>query len=223
MPDRPSLQVEFLEDCFFSFILYRDFPIDLVAYFTYYAVISESVQKEDKFMVKMVVFSDSHGDPDGMERVLMKHHSDADYVLHLGDGNSDLDRISHKFPRMAMIGVLGNCDWGILAGEADKQRVLDIEGVRIFICHGHRYGVRNGTGTLIYAAEERNADIDLYGHTHCSECFEFSRHDGKTLHVMNPGSISRPRGGEIAGKSYGLILVDGHGGVSVSICPYIYE
>lgn len=171
-------------------------------------------------MVKIVVFSDSHGDSDGMVSVLSKYHSDAEYVLHLGDGNSDLERISSRFPRMATVGVLGNCDWGFLGSEADKQRVLDIEGVRIFICHGHRYGVRGGTDALIYAAEERNADIVLYGHTHCSKYTSVTRFDGKILHVMNPGSISRPRGGEVYGKSYGLIELDGKGGISVSLCQY---
>ena len=157
-----------------------------------------------------------------MERVLSELHSDAEYVLHLGDGAKELERLGNRFPRIAAVGVLGNCDWGFGYSEADKQRILDIEGVRIFLCHGHRYGVRSGdTDALAYAASARNADIALYGHTHCSEYKTVCMSDGgKTLHIMNPGSISRPRGGEVSGPSYGVILLYGGGKFDMSLCSY---
>ena len=76
----------------------------------------------------------------------------------------------------------------------------------------------------IRAGEVHRADIALFGHTHYSEysvVLKPGRTDisekGAALHIMNPGSVTRPRGGQIKGKSYGIILLDGKGGIKISL------
>ena len=173
-------------------------------------------------MRKILVFSDSHGDASAMKRVIEAIHPDAEYVLHLGDGMSELESLGYAFPRIATVGVSGNCDWMLFRSEADKQRTLDIDGVRIFMCHGHNHGVRSGDmDALVSAAIARNADVVLYGHTHCADSREILPDGyGKSIKIMNPGSISRPRGGMLHAPSYGVILLGGGGRVEISLCEY---
>ena len=177
------------------------------------------------YMTKILVFSDSHGESGDMKRIIESVHPDAEYVIHLGDGAEDIERLSPHFPRQAFVGVKGNCDWLRGFDYNGDHRVLDMEGVRIFICHGHRHGVKNGGySLLISAAITQNADIALFGHTHHSEYLTVPKpgrddlnEKGAVIHILNPGSISRPRGGEIAGKSYAVILLDGKGGIKISL------
>ena len=59
------------------------------------------------------------------------------------------------------------------------------QGKKIFMCHGHRYGVKYGYNSIFYRGKEVGADIVLFGHSHLPIIDE---HDG--LILMNPGSIS---------------------------------
>ena len=178
-------------------------------------------------MTKILVFSDSHGETEDMRYIIDTVHPDAEYVLHLGDGAAEFERLSPHFPRQAFVGVSGNCDWslgGIFgSGGSLPYRVLNIDGRNIFMCHGHRHGVKSGDNSLLIAtARSLSADIVLFGHTHYSEYSVVSKSGGTdensgVMHVMNPGSVSRPRGGQINGKSYGIIVLDGKGGVKISL------
>ncbi|MBR2460758.1 MAG: metallophosphoesterase [Clostridia bacterium] len=175
-------------------------------------------------MTKIVVFSDSHGEHTDMKYILDRVHGDADYVLHLGDGAADVERLSANYPRIGFVNVRGNCDWGFGSNVADIQRTLDIDGVRIFMCHGHKHDVVCGDMTVLAAsARANNADIALFGHTHYSEILGVKRSDSEEdgeIRIMNPGSITRPRGGAIKGKSYGLIIIDEKGDFQVSLCAF---
>ena len=64
---------------------------------------------------------------------------------------------------------------------------MEAAGHRIFLTHGHMYGVRFTTKMLCDAAGESGCDIAVYGHTHVAEI--------STGHitVLNPGSVARPR------------------------------
>jgi len=176
-------------------------------------------------MTKILVFSDSHGENGDMRYIIDRVHSDAEYVIHLGDGAADFERLGVHFPRQAFVSINGNCDWGFGDTYCGTSRTLDIEGARIFICHGHRHDVVSGDySVLTSAANSMRADIALFGHTHYSE-YNVVLKPGKTdinekgaaLHIMNPGSIARPRGGEIKGKSYGVIMLDGKGGINIGL------
>ena len=63
---------------------------------------------------------------------------------------------------------------------------LEVEGRRLFACHGHRYGVKSGTERLAEAAKARGCDIALYGHTHVPDV-----HEEKGILMINPGCMTR--------------------------------
>lgn len=142
--------------------------------------------------MKIVVFSDSHGDISGMEQVVLRERPGL--VLHLGDLCRDMDELQRRFPTQTMQNVCGNCD-GFT--EVPDQRILRVEGRRILMCHGHRYRVKEDYGPAVWAAREARADILLFGHTHIPYCQQV---DG--LWVLNPGSC---RG---RGASCGMILLE---------------
>ena len=128
--------------------------------------------------MKIIVFSDSHGEVDAMEEIV--HRAKPCLVLHLGDLCSDFEQLQQRLPTQAMQNVCGNCD-GFT--QTPDRRVLRVEGRRILMMHGHRYGVKQSYGAAVFAAQEAQADILLFGHTHVAFCENL---DG--LWVMNPGS-----------------------------------
>ena len=139
--------------------------------------------------VRIAVFSDTHGDVDHMERVVRRERPDL--VLHLGDLCRDFEALQARMPRQTMQNVCGNCDGFSLTPD---QRVLQAEGKRILMTHGHRYHVKETLYRAQLAAREAQADILVFGHTHIPLCQEV---DG--LWMLNPGSCQGRRG------TYGLL------------------
>ena len=82
------------------------------------------------------------------------------------------------------------------------------------MCHGHRYGVKGGLGSLIASAMRKGCDIALFGHTH--EPYEEYLPEYR-LWLFNPGSIAEPSHGD---PSFGLLTLTpdnvlfSHGGIS---------
>lgn len=132
----------------------------------------------------IAVISDSHGNKDSIEKLKGKI-SGAQVVLFLGDGESDLKEITKDF-KGEVYAVRGNCDF---KGIYPEERVIEIQGKKIFMCHGHRYGVKYGYNSIFYRGKEIGADIVLFGHSHLPIIEE---HDG--LILMNPGSASHGLG-----------------------------
>lgn len=132
----------------------------------------------------IAVISDSHGNKTSISKI-KKKISNAEVLLFLGDGENDLKEITEDFTG-EVYAVRGNCDF---EGKYPEERIIEIRGKKIFMCHGHRYGVKYGYNSIYYRGKEVGADIVLFGHSHLpiiEEC------DGLTL--MNPGSISHGMG-----------------------------
>lgn len=140
--------------------------------------------------MKIVVLSDTHGDPDVIEQVY-KQEQDADAFFHCGD--SELAYDDAHFNNMYR--VKGNCDF-------DRNFVDDllvpIGDRSIFMTHGHLYNIKMTLTPLDYKAQETGADIVLFGHSHLLGAEQI----GDTL-FLNPGSLLLPRGGNP--KSYATI------------------
>lgn len=109
-------------------------------------------------MKTAIVISDTHGNIGAIEKItlLIKEN---DYLFHLGDFNKDILVFNHEFGSK-IHAVLGNCDGG------GEDIVLEIEGVKILLTHGDRYGVKQGLMRLKLRAEELGATAVFYGHTH---------------------------------------------------------
>ena len=129
--------------------------------------------------MKVLVLSDSHGRADTMRRAIEAEKPHA--MLYLGDGLSDAERMREEYPLLPITTVPGNCDWGSLD---EAERLIELDGVRILMLHGHTRGVKYHSMNAYYAAREMGADVLLYGHTHCP----LVDYDGAT-YTMNPGSI----------------------------------
>lgn len=153
-----------------------------------------SGEKED--MRKILLMSDSHGNPENMMQAVAKEAPDM--VLFMGDGWRDLQQLKRRYPKLEMHSVVGNCDWT----EGPSELVLEVEGHRILMCHGHRYSVKSSLLSLQLAAHQAEADVVLFGHTHM---LFYDWYDG--LVIVNPGSIGDPRPG--ASATYALLLIDG--------------
>ena len=144
-------------------------------------------------MKKITVVSDSHGnrrDLDGLDGIF----SESDIIIHLGDTSFDGNYVKDKFTQTVLIN--GNCDPAKLG---EDEKVLQVEKVKIFACHGHLYSAKSTLLKLAARAKKLGCKIALYGHTHrASEDLI----DGVTL--INPGALYRY--GE---KSYLYLVVNG--------------
>lgn len=129
--------------------------------------------------MKAIVFSDSHGNTGNMELAISKEKPD--YIIFLGDGEDDFDYIRDFYsPGKIYLQVLGNCDYG----DRKLSHVETISGTRIYLTHGHKEKVKGGIYELYAKASLENAQIALYGHTHCQMIDEING-----IKIINPGSI----------------------------------
>ena len=145
-------------------------------------------------MKTVIVVSDSHGNRRAFEE-LDTIFGESDYIFHLGDTSSDGGVIRSKYPDKTFL-VNGNCD-PVKLGE--DELTIEVEGVKIFLCHGHLYSVKSTLLRLAREAKAQGCKLALYGHTHSAREDEI---DGVTL--LNPGNLSR-----YGKKSYLYIVING--------------
>ena len=146
--------------------------------------------------MEFLIVSDTHGRADRLSTVLSRTH--AHVLLFLGDGLRDLNVVP---PEITVRAVRGNCDL-FTHDDAPDTRVEDFGALRIFLTHGHRYGVKGSIEAAIRAAAEVGADVLLFGHTH--RTLERTLPIGtlvgdkpleKPLLVLCPGSLGQPPDG----------------------------
>ena len=172
--------------------------------------------------MKIVIFSDSHGDSETMCGVVDKEKPDT--IIYLGDGIADAEQLNEKYPNIKMIKVLGGVD----SDKEDEEwiKYIEICGKRFIITHGHtfiRYTYVDEFKDYVQTDEDRiksrtdmlksisdnNADIFLHGHTH-EPYINRTQIAGKTCWIMNPGSIRRMYGTSYM-PSYGLLKINESG------------
>jgi putative phosphoesterase len=109
----------------------------------------------------------------------------ADLVLHGGDFVSAefLEQLRAIGPPVE--GVAGNMDEPALKETLPKQRVVEVEGVRIAMLHDA--GARAGREARL-AARFPECEAVVYGHTHVPQVERFQH-----LWVLNPGSPTERR------------------------------
>ena len=107
-------------------------------------------------MKRFIVFSDIHGDYNNLRKLnalISENHGG----FFAGDGLNCV--LSARCENLFW--VAGNCD-----AYGDKEQIVEIEGVKILLTHGHLYGVKSGMGKLYYRAKEVGANVVIFGHTH---------------------------------------------------------
>ena len=132
----------------------------------------------------IAVLSDTHR-YESYIKMAAKMCKNADVVLHLGDNVSDVEIIKKQTGKDVVF-VKGNCD---IERTAKVEQLIELENKKIFMTHGHEYGVKSSLLNLNYRARELGADIALYGHSHIAS---IEKHDG--IWFVHPGSVSLPRG-----------------------------
>ena len=162
-------------------------------------------------MSRILLFSDSHGVAAAMKALRARVEADApDLVCFLGDAlyhgprngvplDYDTKASAEEFNAMAerIVAVRGNCD-----AEIDQYMLsfpmmgtyatVVIDGVRLFLSHGHLWGPDEQLPPLPAGA------IVATGHTHVPIARQMNG-----IWCFNPGSISIPKGGSV--PSYALL------------------
>ena len=132
-----------------------------------------------------------------------------DMLIHLGDIESDTDSVTlwAGAPKTPCIFIKGNCDRYSGSDELRDTAIFPLKGHKFYCCHGHHEFVHYDLTGLCIEAATNECDIALFGHTHVpydswgdavknNKAYkEIDPYASAGIRVLNPGSISLPRGG----------------------------
>ena len=135
--------------------------------------------------MKFFITGDTHNNIDKVLKIF-PHLKGVDMILHTGDMKSDGKRLEELL-NVPVVSVPGNCDGSSSSGDFE---IVETEYGKILVTHGHMFHVSYSYDRLLYLCEENDCKAAVFGHTHVP-CFE--EIDG--IHLINPGSLSRPRDG----------------------------
>jgi len=127
--------------------------------------------------MKLLITGDLHGRSDLLEKILEK---EKDFTMHLNTGDLGIDIKTMEASKM--IAVKGNNDYYF---DLPTERIIEVDGLKILLTHGHLQNVKYGLQDLIELAEQLKVDICIFGHTH--EAFYKKIHD---ITYINPGALS---------------------------------
>jgi putative phosphoesterase len=138
-------------------------------------------------MHRIGVVSDTHGTLDS--RVL-ELFAGVDLIIHAGDVGREEILIDLKAVAPT-VAIFGNIDIGGPIPGLPEEEILDIEGVEIFVRHGHQHAdPLRRISAVLERKWNRSPDVVIVGHSHRPYLAE---HRG--VLILNPGSASRPRYG----------------------------
>jgi hypothetical protein len=129
--------------------------------------------------MKLIVFSDTHGDEISFLKML-KHES-YDQLYCLGDSGFSKEYLD----QYKIISVKGNYPFSPKNPYDISEK---IEGRWFFFTHGHLYHVKYGLSRLKQKANLLRMDVCGFGHTH-----QFYLEKEGDLIIFNPGALSQTR------------------------------
>lgn len=147
--------------------------------------------------MKIGVISDTHGDQATILQAI-KVLSHVDMWLHAGDCSQDAEWL-RSLVRVPVIAAKGNCDGQTIA---KIDEFVEAQGHKIWLTHGHRYGVKQNTNDLVRLGRQHQVDIVIYGHTHVPD-----NHWSEGILIFNPGSAYGSR------ATCGILDIDDRGQV----------
>ena len=133
--------------------------------------------------MKILVVSDTHGRDENFEQAVMQE-APFDMLIHCGDVEG----------REIFIEALTECPCHIVSGNNDffsdlpREVMIQLEGHRILVTHGHYYGVSMGLYGVLDEGKARECQVVLFGHTHRPV-----EETEEGILLLNPGSLSYPR------------------------------
>ena len=155
-------------------------------------------------VMKLLIFSDSHGSLSLMEEAVRREKPDR--IVHLGDYFRDGEALHERFPEIPLTQVAGNCDRFTSFLGLPETGMENWCGVKFFLTHGHLQNVKRTLLPLALTAQEQGVNVVLFGHTHSPLC----QVDEGVL-LFNPGSCGSGMG------TYGCMIVE-NGQVTCRIC-----
>jgi uncharacterized protein len=130
--------------------------------------------------MKVLIISDTHGWQSELLKVIDRHQSEVDFIIHCGDSELPIDTPYLKDVHI----VKGNCDF-----EAFPEEIIyEHKGKIFYITHGHLHNVKQSLMSIKYRAHEVGADVVCFGHSHVLACEK-----NNDILFINPGSLKSPR------------------------------
>ncbi|MBP2626813.1 MAG: phosphodiesterase, family [Firmicutes bacterium] len=142
--------------------------------------------------MRIGVISDTHGDQATIRQVV-KMLSNVDMWLHAGDYSQDAECL-RNLVTVPVISAKGNCD-GNTTAKIDE--FVEVGDHRIWLTHGHHYGVKKSTQELVRWGKQYEVNVVIYGHTHVPDN---QWHEG--ILIFNPGSAYGSH------ATYGILDID---------------
>lgn len=134
-------------------------------------------------MALVGVISDTHG---SLHEKAYEALADCDHIIHAGDICGP--RILRELETLAPVtAVLGNNDFDEYGSNVQRIASVAVDGVKFRVAHYPQEVVRLSPGEVI-------PDIFIHGHTHVPR-LEFGAAARSASYILNPGSPTRPRGG----------------------------
>lgn len=138
--------------------------------------------------MRLAIISDTHihKHSEKIHELINRHFKDVDMIIHAGD-YTDIKLAEILKTNYNFMGVWGNVDKYPLRKMLKEDEILDVEGYKIGIFHGH--GREKTTLERAYDRfKNENPDIIIFGHSHKPLVTTMK----KTL-MLNPGSITYKR------------------------------
>jgi len=162
--------------------------------------------------MKILIFSDSHGDSDTMCSTTEKEQPDM--IIYLGDGIEDAEKLGRKYPDIEIIKNLGNVD----SEKQDEEwlKYAEICGKRFMMTHGHTFftgkdmtqnEMTEARDNILKFMFENNIDITLHGHIHEPFIYRCQMTPSRHGWIMCPGRIGRIMSKESIIPVYGILKV----------------
>lgn len=145
-------------------------------------------------MKRILVFSDSHGDCSGICKTV-ENIIGVDMIVHCGDYSKDAIFLRKTYPDIPVVSVRGNNEF--VSTFEELKEIIEIDGVKIYITHGHIEGVKRGIETVANRARLYECDVCLFGHTHRALCEKT-----ENLLLLNPGTAKG------FGGTYGVLEIE---------------
>ena len=146
-------------------------------------------------MTRLLIVSDTHGNISKLDDLIRKYDKQYEYIFHLGDRSYDIQSLQETSGNIILIKGNIESSSGRSNDTGVYETLLEIDGVRGFATHGHRYSVKSTLIFLKKQAKKVNANLVFFGHTH----EKYLEIDDDIMY-FNPGALSD--------NDYGYITLD---------------
>ncbi len=151
--------------------------------------------------MEFIVCSDNHGSSKTLD-ALRKNYPEVTLKIHCGDSEMPPEALD------SFLSVNGNCDY---MNFFPNDRIIEFEGIRIYVTHGHLLQRSDPLYDLAIRAQAYGCEMACTGHTH-----RFIDEVIEGVRILNPGSLAYNRDG--SKQSYALCSIDENKDIHITRC-----